>query len=66
MRIGHVALTGLGEALRLPAQAGALHFTLPPGSFSYAGGFVTGCLVLVISEAFRQGLVLKTESDLTV
>ena len=63
---GHVALTGLGEALRLPAQAGALHFTLPPGSFSYAGGFVTGCLVLVISEAFRQGLVLKTESDLTV
>ena len=63
---GHVALTGLGEALRFPAGAGALHFTLPPRSFSYAGGFVTGCLVLVISEAFRQGLVLKTESDLTV
>ena len=63
----HVALTGLGEAIRFPTNGAAFNFTLP-SSFSYAGGggLVTGCLVLVVSEAFRQGLVLKTESDLTV
>lgn len=63
---GHVALTGLAEAIRFPAGVGALDFTLSPAVFPLAGGLITGCLVLVISEAFRQGLALKTESDLTV
>ncbi len=64
----HASLTSLGEVLHFPAQVGALHFTLPPWSLGYAGtgGLITGCLVLVVSEAFRQGLALKTESDLTV
>ena len=62
----HVALTGLGEAIRFPATAGALQFTLSGDLFPSLGGLITGCLVLVVSEAFRQGLALKTESDLTV
>ena len=63
----HVALTGLGEAIRFPTHGMAFNYTLP-SSFLQAGGggLITGCLVLVISEAFRQGLALKTESDLTV
>jgi Protein of unknown function (DUF2975) len=39
---------------------------MPSGLFSAQSGLVTGLLVLVISEAFRQGLALKTENDLTV
>lgn len=63
----HVALTGLGGVIRFPNYGWAVDFSLPAG-FSYAGGggLVTGCLVLVVSEAFRQGLALKTENDLTV
>ena len=53
----HVTLTGM---------TGALHFNMPPGSLSPTAALVTGCLVLVLSEAFRQGLSLKAESDLIV
>ncbi len=62
----HVVLTGLKSGLRVANGAGAWHFTMPPSLISIQGGLVTGCLVLVVSEAFRQGLTLKTESELTV
>lgn len=58
----HVVLTGL----QLSSGSGAMHFSLPSGVISYPGGLVTGCLVLMVAEAFRQGLKLKTENDLTV
>lgn len=41
---------------------GAVGFLVPSGF----GGLIAGCMVLVVSEAFRQGLALKTENDLTV
>jgi len=62
----HAVLTGLGGGLHLPAWTGATFFHLSPTLASSPGGFVTGCLVLVVAEAFRQGLDLKTENDLTV
>jgi hypothetical protein len=34
--------------------------------FTTQGGVLIGALVLVVAEAFRQGLNLKTENDLTV
>jgi hypothetical protein len=52
----HVTLTGF------QAAPGALGMLMPSG-FS---ALVTGCLVLVVSEAFRQGLALKTENELTI
>ncbi len=56
----HVTLTGPWSGV-----SGALHFSLS-AQFGSWSDFVTGCLVLVVSEAFRQGLALKTENDLTV
>ncbi len=58
--VQHVSVAGL------PAGAGALGFLMPAGLLTVPGGLVIGGLVLVVSEAFRQGLTLKTESDLTV
>ncbi len=63
--LNHVALAGLPADPRFAAQ-GMLRFLMPSGLVSVEGGLVTGALVLVLSEAFRQGLHLKTESDLTV
>jgi len=57
----HVTLAGLGTG-----AAGALRFSLSNSQFPNWGGLLTGCLVLVVAEAFRQGLNLKTENDLTV
>jgi Protein of unknown function (DUF2975) len=56
----HVALTGI--------KTDPVYFTLPSGTLPYAGldGLLIGCLVLMLSEAFRQGLALKSENDLTV
>ena len=61
----NAVLTVSGRALRLPAPDG--------GSFHYGLGlavgkpaFLAGLLVLALSEVFRQGLVMKTENDLTV
>jgi len=60
----HVVLTGISSGLQWPV--GSLFFNLSPGALTSPGGLVTGCLVLVVAEAFRQGLNLKTENDLTV
>lgn len=43
-----------------------VHFGLPGGLFPFEGGVITGLLVLLLTNAFRQGLNLKTENDLTV
>ena len=60
----HVVLTGLKADL--PFAPGAMQFMLPSGLLTNPGGLIIGCLVLVVAEAFRQGLNLKTENDLTV
>ena len=62
----HVVLTGLKTSLPFAPGTGSLRFTLSPGLFTAQGGLLLGCLVLVVAEAFRQGLKLKTENDLTV
>lgn len=62
----HVVLTGIQTNLPFPSGMGELNFQLTEGLFSLESGLVTGCLVLVVSEAFRKGLALKTESELTV
>jgi hypothetical protein len=56
----HVTLTGMLSGLHVGGAQSA--------RFSISGdnGLVVGCLVLVVAEAFRQGLKLKTENDLTV
>ena len=61
----HVVLTGsIQPAIR--QRRAALHFMLPAGLVTAQGGLLIGALVLVVAEAFRQGLNLKTENDLTV
>ena len=62
----HVVLTGLKASLPFPGGPAAQFFKFPVGLFSAWGGLLAGCLVLVVAEAFRQGLNLKTENDLTV
>jgi len=59
----HVTLTGIFAGFHV--AGGSTH--LSPGWWMSTGdGLVIGCLVLVVAEAFRQGLNLKTENDLTV
>ena len=41
-------------------------FDLPTGPLSIQTGLIVGCLVLMLTAAFRQGLKLKAENDLTV
>jgi hypothetical protein len=62
----HVTLSGIKTALQFPGGLGALHYNLTGGYFPTEGGFVTGLVVLLVAEAFRQGLALKTENDLTI
>ena len=62
----HVVLTGLKASLPFPGGPAAQFFRFPVGLFSSWGGLLAGSLVLVVAEAFRQGLNLKTENDLTV
>jgi hypothetical protein len=63
----HVTLLGIPTSGQpIIGAEGVLDFIMPSGLFSAQSGLVTGLLVLVISEAFRQGLALKTENDLTV
>jgi len=63
----HVVLTGLKTSFQFPNGAGALQFfNRSAGLLTTQGGLLVGCLVLVVAEAFRQGLKLKTENDLTV
>ncbi|QYM79134.1 DUF2975 domain-containing protein [Horticoccus luteus] len=61
----HVVLTGLQTPLPF-GSASTLQFHLSPGLITAQGGVLIGCLVLVVAEAFRQGLALKAENDLTV
>lgn len=62
----HVALTGLQTGLQFPGGLGAVRLSFPGGQFPGGIGLVTGGVVLMLSQAFRQGLALKTENDLTV
>lgn len=62
----HVMGDYFGQHVMLVGIAGTAHFGISPELFSAPGGLVTGLLVLVVSEAFRQGLALKTENELTV
>jgi len=55
----HVVFSGI-------KSGGTVHFSLPGGLFPFEGGIVTGFVVLLLTAAFRQGLNLKTENDLTV
>ena len=49
----------------LPDGTGSLAFETA-GEFPNLASLVTGLVVLMLSEAFRQGLALKAENDLTV
>jgi hypothetical protein len=63
----HVVLTGLKTSVPFPTGASALQFfNLSAGLFTAPGGLLVGSLVLVVAEAFRQGLNLKAENDLTI
>lgn len=61
----HAVLVISGTAVHLPPMH---EFTMSDGgSFPFGTPiFFTGLLVLALSEVFRQGLVLKSENDLTV
>lgn len=60
---GHATVTISGTSLHLPA----LHGTAFPGGHGLGSPvFLSGLLVLALSEVFRQGLALKNEHDLTV
>lgn len=61
-----VAVTGLKMAAQFPGGLGALRFNLQPGFLQETDCLIIGCVVLVLAQAFRQGLALKTESELTV
>jgi hypothetical protein len=61
----NAVLTVAGTALRLPAPDGA-GFPHGLGFLLGKSAFLAGLLVLALSEVFRQGLVMKTENDLTV
>ncbi len=56
----HAALSISGTMLHLP-QAETHGY-----NFRFGSMFFSGLLVLALSEVFRQGLVLKSENDLTV
>jgi|GEM_PF-875764 len=62
----HVTLTGLQASLPFAGASTALQFKLSAGLITTQGGVLIGLLVLVVAEAFRQGLQLKSENDLTV
>lgn len=60
----HATVTISGTSLHLP-QAHGMEF--PHSGFPFGSPwFFSGLLVLALSEVFRQGLVLKSEHDLTV
>jgi len=58
----HVMFAGIS----VPPGYTVAYFNQPLGFISFQGGVVIGGLVLMVAEAFRQGLHLKTENDLTV
>jgi len=56
----------IGGGLKLLEFSGRTPFQPPVGILSIPHGLVIGCLVLMLAAAFRQGLKLKAENDLTV
>jgi hypothetical protein len=54
--VGHAAITGLDATMTTESRS----------IFDLFDTLVTGLLVLLLAEAFRQGLALKKENDLTV
>jgi hypothetical protein len=61
----HTVITVSGTVLHLPVPR--QHFFPQIGRYSFGNPlFFSGLLVLALSEVFRQGLVLKSEHDLTV
>lgn len=62
----HVALMGLHTGSQFPGGLGAVRFNISGGLQFSENGLVIGCTLLLFGEAFKQGLNLKTENDLTV
>ena len=62
----HVSLTGITTGSQFPGGLGAVRLSFSTGAISVEASLVAGCLVLMMCEAFRQGLALKSENDLTV
>lgn len=61
----HAAVSVSGMAVHLP-QEQEFHFS-DGGGFPFGSSlFFSGLLVLALSEVFRQGLALKSDSDLTI
>jgi hypothetical protein len=56
----------IGGGLKAFDFAGITAFEAPSSLLSIPAGLIIGCLVLMLAAAFRQGLNLKTENDLTV
>jgi hypothetical protein len=56
----------IGGGLKLLHVSGQTPFQPSAGIVSIPGGLITGSLVLMLTAAFRQGLKLKAENDLTV
>jgi Protein of unknown function (DUF2975) len=60
----HAVLSVSGTPLHLPTSH---HISINGNGFPFGTPlFFSGLLVLALSEVFRQGLVLKSENDLTV
>ena len=62
---GHAELLISGMPVHIPPQHPMSHFSLHGFPFG-SPVFFSGLLVLALSEVFRQGLVIKSENDLTV
>jgi hypothetical protein len=62
----HVNVKGVATAAQYLDGHGAVRFVLADGLSVRIENLVVGCVVLVLAQAFRQGLALKTESELTV
>jgi len=60
----HAAVVVSGASIHLPAATGQVRFEGDAPFFS--SYFMTGLLVLALSEVFRQGLMLKNDNDLTI
>jgi hypothetical protein len=62
----HITLTAVALAAGSSTGHGALNFVFPAGFVSTEAALVIGCMLLLLAEAFRQGLAFKAENDLTV
>lgn len=62
----HVTMSGIEGTVSFPRGVSVGKWNFSGAPFPGNLGLVTGCLVLMLTEAFRQGLKLKQETDLTV